>query len=71
MTKLQVFAIIVVAAVNIIPPVLVFVLGVRPKKAKNRELGDEWSRFLKNDYDISDNDVEFFLIDPDPYQMKK
>lgn len=70
MTKLQVLTIIVVAAVYIVPLVLVLV-GVRPKKTKNRELGDEWSRFLKNDYDISDNEVDFFLKDPDPYQMKK
>ncbi len=46
-------------------------MGVRHKKTKNRELGDEWSRFLKNDYDISDDEVDFFLKDPDPYQMKK
>lgn len=69
MTKLQVLAIIVVAAVYIVPPALVLV-GVRPKETKKRELGDEWSRLLKNDYDISDDEAEFFLIDPDPYQMK-
>ena len=57
-----IFIIIVIVLLFVGPPFLVFVCGIEPKHEYIEVYKEEPSG------DLEEDEVEYFLVDPDPYQ---